>query len=90
MPIVVLVDGVGRPKVLDLPDSLVPPIVVEFAHQGITSGPDCRVKFYRTSETDPVGRPVFRQKTGGPAPTIRTGYFVQPPPRLRLEGTTGE
>lgn len=92
MPIVCLVDGVGRPKVLDLPDDPVAPIVIEFAHQGITSGPDCRVKFYRTDETDPAGRVVYRQKTAGPAPMLRGEYLLpwKPKAKLRIEGSTGE
>lgn len=94
MPFVTLVDGVGRPKVIDLPDDLVAPIVIEFAHQGITSGPDCRVKFYRTDETDPAGRTVYRQKTIGDAPAIR-GVYLLPWKAMKFSnaprfGTTGE
>lgn len=76
---VCLVDGVGRPKLIDIPREPELPLMIQFAHQGITRGPDCRVQFVReVGETDPDGRPVYRMRAVY-RPEIRIGYLrLQP------------
>jgi len=83
-----LVDGVGQPKVIDLPDDPIAPIVVKYAHEGISSGPDRVVNFYRCTEVDPAGRPVYRMKVDGPVPALREYLLPLRTEfrRLRVEG----
>jgi hypothetical protein len=87
-----LVDGVGQPRVIDLPDDPIPPISVQYAHEGIPSGPDHVVTFWRTSEVDPAGRVVYRlqlrQDWTGVAPAIRSYLLPLRTEfrRLRVEG----
>jgi hypothetical protein len=74
MPIetVCLVDGVGRPKLLEMDD---PPSMVEYAHEGIKSGPSRKVKFDRQEdERDPNGRAVYRMRAVF-RPEIRIWYL---------------
>ena len=71
---VVLVDGVGRPKLISVvADPELPP-VIGFAHQGITRGPDCRVQFVKSEEVDPDGRPIYRMRAVY-KPEIRIWYL---------------
>lgn len=72
MQTICLVDGVGRPKLLEMDD---PPALVEYAHEGITSGPARKVKFDRQAdERDPDGRIVYRMRAVF-RPAIRYWYL---------------
>lgn len=75
---VCLVDGVGRPRLLDFsPDD--PPEVIEMAHEGIRSGPARKVKFDRQPlEVDPDGRVVYRMRAVY-RPDIRVEYLRKQP-----------
>lgn len=71
---VCLVDGVGRPKLLDLPVDPDLPATIGYKHEGIASGPESRVVFVRSEELDPEGRIVYRQRGVYRAP-IRERWF---------------
>jgi hypothetical protein len=76
---VCLVDGVGRPKLIQVVTEPDLPLVIGFAHQGITRGPDCRVQFVRSvEEADPDGRPIYRMRAVY-KPEIRYAYLTLQP-----------
>lgn len=75
-----LVDGCGRPKLIDIPADPELPLLIQYAHEGIPSGPGSRVGFLRSEERDPDGRIVYRQRGVYKAP-IRIGF-------LRLQAIT--
>ena len=70
---VVLVDGVGRPRIVAVID---PGDVIEFAHEGIPSGPHSRVKFDRQFEAEFNGLQVYRMRCPGAFPRIRSEYLT--------------
>lgn len=65
-------DGVGRPRLVAVID---PGDLIEFAHEGIKSGPESRVKFDRQYEAEFNGLAVFRMRCPGPFPRIRSEYL---------------
>lgn len=69
---VVLVDGVGRPRIVHVID---PGDVLAFAHEGIKSGPESRVKFDRQFEAECNGLAVYRMRCPGPFPRVRIEYL---------------
>lgn len=71
METICLVDGVGRPKLLEMDD---PGAAITYAHEGYTSGPERRVVFVRCEEVDPDGRSVYRMR-GVYRPPIRDGFL---------------
>lgn len=87
---VLLVDGVGRPKILAIPDALVSPTVIKYPHPQRAEGEDqVLVKFVRQPiEHDMDGREIYRQMGTG-VPDVRVAYLVRSPitspPKLRLE-----
>jgi hypothetical protein len=88
---VVLVDGVGRPRILVLPEALVPANVIRWPHPQRAKGEaQVQVTFDRqATERDPDGRLVYRMRGSG-TPPIRIEYLFKTPisspgPKLRLE-----
>lgn len=82
MVYVTLVDGVGRPKLLPLPDAEDLPAFIGYAHEGVKSGPHRLVKFIRCPDLDLDGRPIYRLRGSG-TPSIRYEF-------LRLQAIGGE
>lgn len=69
---VILVDGVGRPRVVAF---IEPGPRVEFAHEGITDKRQHRVKFDLVEGLTIEGKPVYRMRAPGDPPQIRLDYL---------------
>lgn len=85
---ILLVDGVGRPMIHEIPDALIPQNVVPWTHpQRAAKERAVIVHFDRMKdERDADQRPIYRQRGTG-YPAIREVYLkLSPIPRLRLEG----
>lgn len=83
---ILLVDGVGRPKIIHAESDDYPQIMGH-ARQHVASGPDRIAAFVCTGEVDADGRIIYRQE--GTHAQIRTEYLrVSPisafnPPKVK-------
>src|SRR5689334_1328124 len=81
---VVLIDGVGRPRIVPIAGDELPPYV-GFANEGIKSGPDRVARFDHCVDVEVDGRPVYRQVCVGANgevgtwPLIRYEYLAKTP-----------
>jgi hypothetical protein len=79
---ILLVDGVGHPKLIEIEYALVMPIRIDHDIQE-KDGTVFPLSFFRQGEeVDQQGRAVYRQETLGARPAIRTRFIKV--------GTTGE
>lgn len=82
--LIVLVDGVGRCALREIPDEELPG-TFGIARPYVASGPDRLEIFVRTADADPDGRRLYRQR-GVSAAEVRWAYLakspilIQPPP----------
>lgn len=90
---VCLVDGVGRPRLHTIAETLVMPNVIPIVHPLSPKGSQVFVHFDRErEERDPDGRVVYRQRVIG-KPDARWAYLKLSPirelpaPKLRVEET---
>lgn len=76
---IILVDGVGRPVIRELPEGELPS-TYGLARAHVASGPDRIVIFVRTDEmaVEQDGRPLYRQR-GVYAAAVRWAYLTRTP-----------
>lgn len=88
---ILLVDGCGATRVIELPDDELPK-VFHHRHENrenrITKDLPHVIDFAPSGEIDPFGRTVYRQ-IGMGTPKMRF-HILKQKPTLRIEGSTGE
>lgn len=92
---ILLVDGCGVTRAIELPDDELPTVFHhahenknEHRHTPRFAAIPYQVDFAASGEVDPCGRPVYRQ-VGMGTPPMRF-HLVPKKPTLRIEGSPGE
>jgi len=89
---ILLVDGCGVTRVIELPDDELPTVFHHVhenrEHRQHKGDIPHQVDFTASGEIDPCGRPVYRQ-VGMGTPPMRF-HLLPKKPTLRIEGSPGE